>query len=188
VIVPAELPNSRLQVAVSSPALAAPPASMRAELAGALASRAQHVETRASRAATARAAAAAALVTRRNRVASFARAQRGKPYRHGAAGPRAYDCSGLALRSFRQVGRKLPRTAAAQSRRARPISRASVRPGDLVYWGGRGSAYHVGVVVKVTGPRGRMRVWVADAPGGGQGVKVRHPWPGGGHRFGRLIG
>lgn len=131
---------------------------------------------------------AAALVVRRDRVAAHARSQRGKPYRWGASGPEAYDCSGLALRSYAVGGRKLPRTAAAQSRLGRPIPRRLVRPGDLVYWGGRGSAYHVGVVVKVTGPSGRLRVWVADAPGSGRRVTVRHPWPGGGHRFARLIG
>ena len=145
VVMPAGVPNSHLQVALS-PASAAVPAFTPAELAEALASRAEHARTRVSRGA---ARAAAVLVARRARVAGFARAQRGRPYRWGAAGPWAYDCSGLALRSFRVGGRRLPRTAAGQSRRGRPILRRHVRPGDLVYWGGRGSAYHVGVVVRV---------------------------------------
>lgn len=162
---------------VSPVAEAAPlPADVAAE---ALADRAAHVRARPARG---RAAAA-----RGARVAAYARAQRGKPYRWGAAGPRAYDCSGLAWRSYRVAGRRVPRTAAAQSRLGRPVARRHVRPGDLVYWGGRGSAWHVGVVVRVSGPRGRARVWIVDAPGWGRRVAVRHPWPGGGHRYARLL-
>ena len=42
---------------------------------------------------------------------AFARAQLGKPYRFGASGPNAYDCSGLTGAAWRPVGVSLPRTS-----------------------------------------------------------------------------
>lgn len=76
---------------------------------------------------------------------AFARRQLGDRYRAGGAGPDAWDCSGLMQASYRRAGRRLPRRAAAQSTMGRRVSPAAARPGDLVYWGGRGSAYHVGI-------------------------------------------
>lgn len=74
--------------------------------------------------------------------------QRGKPYIWGGTGPRGYDCSGLVWRSWRKVGVKLPRTAAAQYRRLRAtgkrVKRRHLRPGDLVFFHGLG---HVGMYV-----------------------------------------
>src|SRR4051812_38721125 len=48
------------------------------------------------------------------RVAAFALAQVGLPYVAGAAGPRAYDCSGLTVAAYRTAGVALPHSAAAQ--------------------------------------------------------------------------
>jgi cell wall-associated NlpC family hydrolase len=80
-------------------------------------------------------------------VVSFLRAQVGKSYVMGATGPSAYDCSGLAQAAFRQVGISLPRTSQAQSTAGTPVSVSAVQPGDLLFWGGAGSAYHVAVYV-----------------------------------------
>jgi cell wall-associated NlpC family hydrolase len=123
---------------------------------------------------------AASAVARGQRVAQVAAAQVGDPYRFGAAGPHAFDCSGVPVFSFRvALGRRLPHNAAALSGMGRPVARRHVRPGDLAYWGGRGSAYHVGVVVRVRPVR------VVDAPYPGARVSLRRPW--GGVRFVRLI-
>lgn len=65
---------------------------------------------------------------------AFAKSQLGKPYRFGAAGPSSYDCSGLTLASWRAAGVSLPRTAAQQYQRGHRISKASLRPGDLVFF------------------------------------------------------
>ncbi len=125
-------------------------------------------------------AAAATAVARGVRVAAVARAQVGDPYGYRAAGPRAFDCSGLVQYAFRRaVGRRLPHNAARLSGMGRPVARRNVRPGDVAYWGGRGSAYHVGVVVRVRPVR------VVDAPYPGARVSQRRPW--GGVRFVRLI-
>ena len=61
-------------------------------------------------------------------------AKLGKPYRWGAVGPNAFDCSGLVKWSFGQAGRSLPRTSRAQAGAGMPVSRANLQPGDLVFF------------------------------------------------------
>jgi cell wall-associated NlpC family hydrolase len=58
----------------------------------------------------------------------------GAPYRWGGAGPAAFDCSGLVSWAFTQAGVPLPRTSRAMSRVGTPVSRANLRPGDLVFF------------------------------------------------------
>ncbi|QNN54071.1 C40 family peptidase [Nocardioides mesophilus] len=88
-------------------------------------------------------------VTRSYRVGNafdIARHQLGDPYRWGAAGPDAFDCSGLVYYSFRRAGfTNVPRTAAAQAGFARHIARSNMRRGDLVFFSSGGHVYHVGV-------------------------------------------
>lgn len=80
-------------------------------------------------------------------LVSFLKAQVGKSYVMGASGPSAYDCSGLTQTAFKQLGVSLPRTSQAQSTEGTPVSMDSLQQGDLLYWGGAGSAYHIGVYV-----------------------------------------
>src|SRR5436305_792213 len=81
-----------------------------------------------------------------NRVMTWAHNQRGKPYRYGAAGPSAFDCSGLVLYVFKHaLGKSLPHNAESQYRSVQHIARSSLRPGDLVFAFSGGSAYHVGI-------------------------------------------
>jgi cell wall-associated NlpC family hydrolase len=95
---------------------------------------------------------------------AFALAQRGKPYRWGAEGPRAYDCSGLTWAAWRSAGVAIPRTAAAQLA-GLPRAGGRLRPGDLVVYRSDGpSGRHVAMVV---GP-GRM----VEALGRGIPVRV----------------
>jgi cell wall-associated NlpC family hydrolase len=90
--------------------------------------------------------------TRAPRAVAFALAQRGKPYRWGAQGPHAFDCSGLTWAAWRAAGVAIPRTAAGQLA-ALPHVRGRLRPGDLVIYPSRGpSGRHVAMVVA----RGRM--------------------------------
>jgi cell wall-associated NlpC family hydrolase len=113
------------------------------------------------------------------RAVAFALAQQGKPYRWGAEGPGAYDCSGLTRAAWRAAGVAIPRTAAAQLAQL-PRVRGRLRPGDLVVYRSDGpTRRHVamvvshgrlvealgrGVPVRVTGLRGR---WLgAVRPGG----------------------
>ncbi|MFD5457175.1 C40 family peptidase [Streptomyces olivaceus] len=80
-------------------------------------------------------------------IVSFVQAQVGKAYVSGATGPSAYDCSGLVQAAFNQVGISLPRVSQAQSTAGTQVGLDNLQPGDILYWGGAGSAYHVGVYV-----------------------------------------
>lgn len=84
------------------------------------------------------------------RAAVVETAQRmlGIPYRAGGASPRGFDCSGLVRYSFGKVGIPVPRTAAEQFARARPVKQRALQPGDLVFFniGGRRIS-HVGIYV-----------------------------------------
>ena len=75
-----------------------------------------------------------------------AEARLGAPYRYGAAGPEAFDCSGLVTYAYRQIGRDVPRTAAQQFAAATPVGRGELRAGDLVFFrlAGR-EVSHVGI-------------------------------------------
>ena len=65
----------------------------------------------------------------------------------GASGPNAWDCSSLVQAAFKQVGVDLPRVSQAQSTAGTPVSLSNLQVGDILYWGGAGSAYHVGVYI-----------------------------------------
>ncbi|MGW2899919.1 C40 family peptidase [Streptomyces sp. NPDC001212] len=80
-------------------------------------------------------------------VVSFVKSQVGKAYVSGATGPSAYDCSGLVQTAFKQVGISLPRVSQDQSTAGTQVSLSNLQVGDILYWGGAGSAYHVGVYV-----------------------------------------
>ena len=118
--------------------------------------------------------------SRAARAVSFALRQRGKPYRWGAEGPSAYDCSGLTWAAWRAAGVAIPRTAAGQLA-ALPRVGGRLQPGDLVLYSSSGpTRRHVAMVVG----RGRM----VEAPARGVPVRstsIRPGWleavrPGGG--------
>lgn len=106
----------------------------------------------------------AARISKATRVAAR---QKGDPYRYGASGPGAFDCSGLTSYSFRKAGVKLPRTAHSQYRHVRKIKKKNVRKGDLVFFGGS-RKYHVGIYW------GKGRI--LHAPYSGSRVKVERIW------------
>lgn len=67
----------------------------------------------------------------------------GKPYAWGAAGPNAFDCSGLTLWAYRQVGINLPHFTGSQWNAGTRVSRSEMRPGDLVFF--YSDLHHVGL-------------------------------------------
>lgn len=80
-------------------------------------------------------------------VISFLKAQVGDAYVMGGTGPSAWDCSGLVQAAFKQVGVDLPRIAQDQSTVGTDVSLSNLQVGDILYWGAKGSAYHVGVYI-----------------------------------------
>lgn len=76
-------------------------------------------------------------------------AYRGTPYRFGARGGGAFDCSGFTSYLFAKAGSPLPRTAAQQFKKGTPIPKGQLQPGDLVFFKNtykRGIS-HVGVYI-----------------------------------------
>ncbi len=80
-------------------------------------------------------------------VIAFLQAQVGDAYVMGASGPNAWDCSSLVQAAFKQVGVDLPRVSQDQSMAGTDIPLSQIQVGDILYWGGKGSAYHVGVYI-----------------------------------------
>ncbi|WP_326699224.1 C40 family peptidase [Streptomyces sp. NBC_01754] len=80
-------------------------------------------------------------------VVAFAQAHVGDAYVSGGTGPNSWDCSGLVQAAFRTVGVDLPRVSQSQSTAGTQVSLSNLQPGDILYWGGAGSAYHVAIYV-----------------------------------------
>ena len=80
-------------------------------------------------------------------VVAFVKAQIGDAYVSGGTGPNSWDCSGLVQAAFKQVGVSLPRVSQDQSASGTQVSLSNLQPGDILYWGSSGSAYHVAVYV-----------------------------------------
>ena len=76
---------------------------------------------------------------------SHAMSKLGAPYRWGAAGPSAFDCSGLVSWAYKKVGVSLPRTSRAMSRVGRAVPKSALRPGDLVFF--YTPVSHVGIYI-----------------------------------------
>ena len=76
---------------------------------------------------------------------AFAEAQVGKPYVFGAAGPSAFDCSGLTMAAWAQAGVYLAHSASVQYGQTSRVSISDIAPGDLVFF--YGGIEHVGMYV-----------------------------------------
>ena len=81
-----------------------------------------------------------------NKIVRFLYRQLGKPYVYGAAGPYNYDCSGLTLRAYEQIGITLPRVALSQSYVGNAVNLNDLRVGDLLYFK-NGVQGHTGVYI-----------------------------------------
>ncbi len=101
-----------------------------------------------------------------------AMAQRGDAYAYGAAGPNAFDCSGLIAYSYDRAGFNLPRTSDAQAAATRRIAKEDMRPGDLMFFQSGGNVYHAAIFIGNENGHAMM----VHAPGSGQRVTVAAPW------------
>ncbi len=87
-------------------------------------------------------------------VVAFALAQAGKPYRFAAAGPDAFDCSGLVTAAYKQIGVRLPQYSALQATYGSPVdwTKEPIVAGDLVFIADpdTGVIHHAGIAVSST--------------------------------------
>ena len=102
-------------------------------------------------------------------VVAYLHAQIGKPYKFNTAGPDSFDCSGLVLAAYLQVGVKLPHYSVLQSTYGVAVdwTTEAIRPGDLIFTissSSPGEIGHVGVAVD-------SRRWI-HAVGTGQPVRI----------------
>jgi peptidoglycan DL-endopeptidase CwlO len=93
----------------------------------------------------------------------FALSKIGDPYVWGGAGPDDFDCSGLVMWSYEQVGIQLDHFTGDQWDEGEHISRSQLQPGDLVFF--FADISHVGMYVG----NGMM----VDAPTFGQPVQIQ---------------
>jgi peptidoglycan DL-endopeptidase CwlO len=103
---------------------------------------------------------------------AYALGHLGAPYVWGAAGPRAFDCSGLTSAAYAAAGIGIPRVSRDQWGIGRHLDLASLIPGDLVFFADNtadpSTIHHVGMYVG----RGLM----VHAPHTGDVVRVSSIW------------
>ncbi|MDI1464215.1 NlpC/P60 family protein [Catellatospora sp. KI3] len=109
------------------------------------------------------------------KAAQFACRQIGKDYVWGSAGPNTFDCSGLVMAAWNSVGVGLPHNAKAQRSKVASVSRANLRPGDLVFY--YSDLHHVGMYVGGG--------WIVHASRPGKPIAMRKMDDGNIHSFGR---
>jgi cell wall-associated NlpC family hydrolase len=79
---------------------------------------------------------------------AYAQAQLGKPYVYAAAGPDAFDCSGLTMMAWAQGGVLMAHGSQDQYNSFPHVPIDQLQPGDLVFFGDSGPTnHHVGLVV-----------------------------------------
>lgn len=100
-----------------------------------------------------------------------ARKHIGKPYVHGAKGPRAFDCSGFSSYVYRQFGYKISPASRMQATEGVKVANGDLRKGDLVFFTSRssgGGVGHVGIVVSADNATGKFKFIHASI----RGVKI----------------
>jgi peptidoglycan DL-endopeptidase CwlO len=102
-------------------------------------------------------------------VLAYAKSQVGKAYVYGAAGPGAFDCSGLTMMAWKQSGVSLPHSSSAQYASGRHISESELQPGDLVFY--YSPISHVGLYI------GNGQIVNALNPGSGVRISGLHDMP-----------
>jgi cell wall-associated NlpC family hydrolase len=106
------------------------------------------------------------VASRGERLVRSALAYRGTPYRMGATGHGAFDCSGFTMYLFGKEGSSLPRTASEQYDKGQSVPRDQLQPGDLVFFKNtyKSGISHVGIYIGNSS--------FVHASGYGRGVRV----------------
>lgn len=121
-----------------------------------------------------------------SQIIDYATRYLGTPYRSGAKGPNAFDCSGFTSFVFRNFNITLSPSSRDQYNQGEYVSTADVKPGDLLFFAGhRGgkTVGHVAMAVSVS-ENGTIRFIHASNSGG-----IRHDvYPDGGYYSQRYLG
>jgi peptidoglycan DL-endopeptidase CwlO len=99
----------------------------------------------------------------------YAMSKVGGPYSYGAAGPTAFDCSGLTMMAWAQAGVALPHSSSAQFSSGPRVAESDLKPGDLVFY--YSPISHVGMYI------GNGMIVHAANPGAGIRVSGLHTMP-----------
>ena len=100
---------------------------------------------------------------------AYAMAQIHDAYVWGAAGPNAFDCSGLTMMAWAQAGVALPHSSSAQYNSGPHIAESDLQPGDLVFF--YSPISHVGMYI------GNGMIVHAANPSTGVTVSALHSMP-----------
>lgn len=121
-------------------------------------------------------------------IIDYAKRYMGCRYRHGAKGPNQFDCSGFTSYVFSHFGYKLSPSSSTQYTQGSPISLSQVRPGDLLFFGGRAGGRsrvgHVALVIDYNQETKTVRFIHASVS---QGIRIDQ-YPDGGYYSKRYIG
>ena len=122
---------------------------------------------------------AAAVTPATYAAVTAALAKVGAPYASGAAGPDAFDCSGLTMWALARAGIAAPHSSYAQYAMGSGVARSDIHRGDLVFFDSAGAgASHVGLAISPTTvvsatDHGVMTHPIFDAYWGGHYVGAR---------------
>ena len=90
----------------------------------------------------------AAKASKITKVLDTANSLKGTPYVYGGSTPSGFDCSGFTMYCYAKSGVSLTHNAQAQFNQTKSVSTASMKAGDLVFFGSStGSITHVGIYV-----------------------------------------
>ncbi len=80
-------------------------------------------------------------------IVAIAQRYFGVPYVWGGAGTSGFDCSGLTMYCYAQIGIKMWHGATDQQRASVPVPLSDLRPGDLIFFGNASFSHHVAIFV-----------------------------------------
>ena len=80
-------------------------------------------------------------------IVAIAQRYFGVPYVWGGASPSGFDCSGLTMYCYAQIGIGMSHGATDQQRSSSAVALTDLRPGDLIFFGNAGFSHHVAIFV-----------------------------------------
>ena len=78
-------------------------------------------------------------------IVAIAQRYLGVPYVWGGASPSGFDCSGLVMYCYAQIGIGMSHGATDQQRQSIPVPLSDLRPGDCVFFGNASFSHHVAI-------------------------------------------